>query len=74
MPDLSEFDAIEKPAKPCRVATELVNLTADDREKAEAALLSYHSSGTIEKWFAGRGIQLGARSIGHHRQGRCSCG
>jgi hypothetical protein len=76
-PDLSEFFRLSRPRrKPCAVAAALEQLSADEREKLEAA--NAHDQGiitnaAIRDWLKARSIIVNDAQVRVHRTGTCAC-
>ena len=72
--DLSEFEALANPRpKLCVVGRSAELLSAAEREKFDAALVSHHGHNTIAKWLALRGLGGRDQAVKEHREGTCCC-
>lgn len=81
--DLSEFEALtqRKTRKVCRVALAKQNLSADEQEKLEAAIVATDpagdgrvSVGAVLTWLEQHGeTAVTQNTVVHHRRRACSC-
>ena len=71
--DLSEF--YENKRKPCLFARVTKDLSKEDKEKLNAALLETDISvASLGKWLEKRSVKVSWPTIRRHRVGECDCG
>jgi hypothetical protein len=73
-PDLSEFDALERPAPRCKVGRILDGLSEQDQVNFQAAVDYGRSYALLARWFTNtKGQPVAEESVRKHARGTCAC-